>query len=695
MEERTTLTERGKPGSARRYRYLPQYLFFVRYSLAFGFALILFPIAGPIWSPSVLANLFQLGPMGIGLVTVFACLCAWSVVYTGLLIWTSMPLRVGLRLHGADQQAWQSGQQQLPPIPKELVTTRWALVSLLVLVGPLWLRLIAEADDARWGGLAILIGLLTALGIRRLGARFATIPPPREVGTWMPFRAAYEQVTDLYKEGDPPGTHVRDYRILHWRAFLFAVVTAVVYLALGALTGPATSLSAWVPALAYVLALVSVAVWLLGFAAFQYDVWRVPTLGLIALTLIGATVLMPFRYRYLTTVSTSSPLDAHTALTARLGEKETAIVISASGGGITASLWTAHVLNRLGATIPGFHSNVTLISAVSGGALGSLYYVDAFDATAVPAMDEVERISAESSLAAAVWGLTFLDVHRAYAGWLFGHRDRGWALEQRWATQLVDGERSLGDWSAGIRAGWRPIALWGATFQETGERWILAPVTIPARRGSGRRDVREVIPGRDMKLVTAVRLSASFPYVSPHPRADAVRASSLARLHAADGGYYDNSGIVSALDVVDGWLQGHRPTTLRRVALVEIRASGPIDDARREPTRDSIIGALRGPLETLLEMRTTSQLARNQREIELTQKAWRQDYKVEMKHFAFLLSSDQPLSWHLTDTQKESIRSHWPSSEPDRPKSLAVAAIAAANDRTRADLAGFLENRQQ
>jgi hypothetical protein len=693
MEERTTVTESGKPGSARRYRYLPQYLFFVRYSLACGLALFLFPIAGPIWSPSVLANLFQLDPIGIGLVTVFACLCAWSVVYTGLLIWTSMPLRVGLCLHGADQQAWQRNEQQLPPIPKELVTTGWALISAFGLVGSLWVRLILEAEDIGWGSLAVLLGLLTALGIRNIGARFAKIPPPRNAPSWIPFRAAYEQVSDLYQEGNPPGTHVRDYRILHWRAFLFAVVTAAVYLALGALTGPATSLSAWVPALAYVLALVSVAVWLLGFAAFQYDVWRVPTLGLFSFTLVAATVLVPFQYRYLTAPATSAPLDAHTALTARLGQKDTAILVSASGGGITASLWTAHVLRRLGEAIPGFHSNVTLVSAVSGGALGSLYYVDAFNATAAPRMDEVERASAESSLAAAVWGLTFLDVHRAYAGWLLGRFDRGWALERRWATQLTDGERRLGDWSAGIRAGWRPIALWSATFQETGERWILAPVTIPARSGSGRRDLREVIPGRDMKLVTAVRLSASFPYVSPHPRADAVRLSSLAALHAADGGYYDNSGIVSALDVVDGWLQGHRPTTLRRIAFVEIRASGPIDDARREPTRDSIIGALRGPLETLLEMRTTSQLARNQREIDLTQKAWLEDHAVEMKHFTFLLSSDQPLSWHLTDAQKAAIRSHWPSSSTDRPGSDAVAAIAAANERTRADLAGFLENR--
>ena len=45
---------------------------------------------------------------------------------------------------------------------------------------------------------------------------------------------------------------------------------------------------------------------------------------------------------------------------------------------------------------------------------------------------------------------------------------------------------------------------------------------------------------------------------------------------AVDGGYYDNSGIVSALDVVNEWLR-RRGRAATKIALVEIRASGRID----------------------------------------------------------------------------------------------------------------------
>ena len=169
------------------------------------------------------------------------------------------------------------------------------------------------------------------------------------------------------------------------------------------------------------------------------------------------------------------------------------MIVAASGGGITASLWTMHVFQRLGQEIPAFTSRLRSSAPCRAAPLDA-YYVDGFTDRSAPMMEEVVAASGESSLSAAVWGFAFLDVHRTYLGRLLGIWDRGWALEQRWGTHLADSNRTLGAWTDGIRDGWRPIALFNATVQETGERLILSPVTIEPRQASGRRDLARCCP---------------------------------------------------------------------------------------------------------------------------------------------------------------------------------------------------------
>jgi hypothetical protein len=437
-----------------------------------------------------------------------------------------------------------------------------------------------------------------------------------------------------------------------------------------------------------------VLVWVLGFVAFLFDRLRIPSLPLIVTVLAFWTIWRPFDHRYPVTEWRSTPLDSRTALSTHAQKNGgRLILVAASGGGITASLWSAHVLQRLGEAIPGFHGKVTLVSAVSGGSVGALYYVDGFTDRAPPMMQHVVEASGDSSLSAAVWGFAFIDAYRSVLGRLLGIWDRGWALEQRWGTHLANGERTLGEWTDGVRANWRPISLFNATVQETGERLILSPVTIEPRNASGRRDLAEMLPGRDLKVVTAARLSATFPYVSPHARPDVAPDFTGRAFRAVDGGYYDNSGIVSALDVVNDWLEkrGRAPT---KIALIEIRASGRIDQGPLpDLKRDSLLRTAGAPIETLLRMRATSQLARNQVELRLVQKVWKSDYDVDLAHFTFRLSDDQPLSWQLTAAQRTLIQNHWP--EKDDPSAPRVVREAAADNRKAVEsLRAFLDGRQ-
>lgn len=134
------------------------------------------------------------------------------------------------------------------------------------------------------------------------------------------------------------------------------------------------------------------------------------------------------------------------------------VVVTASGGGITAARWTAEVLSRLqGAKSTKFGDSVVLISSVSGGGVGSMYYLDRFANGYPPTpseLEEIERRSGQSSLSATAWGLVYRDLWQ-FLPFRDRRMDRGWALEQSWARHLTSDRATL--------RGWRDDVLGGKT----------------------------------------------------------------------------------------------------------------------------------------------------------------------------------------------------------------------------------------
>ena len=208
-----------------------------------------------------------------------------------------------------------------------------------------------------------------------------------------------------------------------------------------------------------------------------------------------------------------------------------------------------------------------------------------------------------------------------------------------------------------MREGWRPAVVFNATLVETGELLQIANVALPPySRDEDRAPNDEVapqrertfaglFPGADIGAVTAARLSATFPWITPPARPDLDDA--CANLyHVADGGYYDNFGVLSALAYAEALPEDARPI------LVEIRAS----DSRRRPKPELDGGfalATIGPLQALLAVRTTSQLGRNEA---LLGRAEREGLLTRV---IFELRQSAPLSWYLSAREREGIEAGW------------------------------------
>ena len=363
------------------------------------------------------------------------------------------------------------------------------------------------------------------------------------------------------------------------------------------------------------------------------------------------------------------------------------MVLTASGGGISSARWTARVFRELRADPElgaDFASSVLLVSSVSGGGVGAMYFVDRYGPGGPPSIADAEdavRWSGRSSLDATAWGLAYPDFARKFIplngallpAWM--RTDRALAMEGRWAEFWGAGRPvpTLRSWRRGVAEGWRPLQVFNATTVETGQRMLFTPADWPvdgARARSAPLSFLSACPGLDTGVPTAARLSATFPYVTPIARpgfppgyAGATGASSF---HVADGGYYDNFGTVTAVEFLSQILprvaewNRENPSRKRRVLVVETRLLEPEIRPPEEGSAGWIYGAA-GPLLTLFTVRGAAQAARGNTEFVLLRARWND--AVPLDRVTFSTGRGSPLSWHLTGAEATAVDQAWDRKE--------------------------------
>lgn len=694
--------------TAEKKWYFFEYFFFSRVPILLGACLfVIFPFFALGKGNDMLGNLFILRPYQIAIVIFFAYLCAWAIVYSARLLWHSTPVRAELLYQVAENDPVREGKQDFPELPQELLKRPWELVS-MALVLPLATMLFLKADGpqisafvyilaggtlayfAQWATHKVVHrvikkGMMIPQSLKPTQSESATLPPEK-TGFGSRVRKFLGAPFVLYNNPDRPRIAAKQkavwpqrwnqYWEMHVHAVFFMGISFLIYLIGGIFFPPFSSgaIHLQIPALAYLLSLALVLTWLLSFLSFQCDVHRLPIIIVAVMGVLLLRTIWPADHEFRVIQSEKPPApDIWTVLNQRnAAQHGTIVLVSASGGGITASLWTTTVLRGIGERLDNrfdFHRHVALLSTVSGGSVGGMYYVDSFGTDGHPNMDGAADKSGRTTLAATAWGMAYPDFFRVFLGnRVMGFHDRAWAQEECWRHTLSHPDQTIRDWGKDVQAGLRPLQIFNTTLSETGERMIITPVTInhsaaqlrESIQNSGekprtRKNFIETYDGSDLSIVTAARLSATFPYVTPQAKPNVPGRQSF---HYADGGYYDNSGILSALDVVDDWLvwQKDMPRP-NRIILIEIRASGPSDG--KTPNKGGLLASTIGPLATLSHVRTTSQVERNEFEVALAKSRWKQ-YGVDLEHFVFRLSNTCPLSWHLAEEEKQRIKAHWP-----------------------------------
>ena len=153
----------------------------------------------------------------------------------------------------------------------------------------------------------------------------------------------------------------------------------------------------------------------------------------------------------------------------------------------------------------------------------------------------------------------------------------------------------------------------------------------------------------DMSMVTAARLSATFPFVTPVSRPADGRTEGF---HIADSGYWDNSGLFSALE----WLEHAKPAGHPNVLLIEIRSSPPKHQVPPENAAWTL--DLTGPLRTTINVREAAQLVRNRLERNVFIRSWPKPGAITCAAFT-LDEADVSLSWKLGRADIQRIEQAW------------------------------------
>jgi hypothetical protein len=171
------------------------------------------------------------------------------------------------------------------------------------------------------------------------------------------------------------------------------------------------------------------------------------------------------------------------------------------------------------------------------------------------------------------------------------------------------------------------------------------------------------------RLSTAIRMSASFPYISP-----AVNLPTVPPRRVVDAGYYDNFGINIAMS----WVSRHRQWLLENtsgVVLIQVRAfDSPreIESSERNPQSGTPIPerltkslaaslhCLTTPLKAVLQARSAGMSFRNDEQISMLaewfrEHAWEEDRPEFFQTVSFDCNATASLNWYITQAECDAI----------------------------------------
>lgn len=268
----------------------------------------------------------------------------------------------------------------------------------------------------------------------------------------------------------------------------------------------------------------------------------------------------------------------------RAGRPYPVIIASAEGGGIYAAAHAYTALAAMSDVCPSFGQHLFATVGVSGGSIGTLLYAARSPSKVRngplrpcgrgPADVDTDVLTTDL-LSPALANLMFLRT----ADFLIPGPDLFEDGGQTLTESIADMDRGNPRMIAPLRAGWdprgvAPMTIFVSTDVASGNRFVFSPAASSGAENAETFPGGSVVSHHDIAANTAAFISARFPWLTPTAR---LRVSEHSYRILADGGYFENSGAETAMDLIRQIRQLAEPVGCDGALAGEDEGTGPCE----------------------------------------------------------------------------------------------------------------------
>lgn len=368
------------------------------------------------------------------------------------------------------------------------------------------------------------------------------------------------------------------------------------------------------------------------------------------------------------------------------------VLFCVSGGGQRSALWTLHTLINADSVIGGGLAKKTaLITGASGGMIGAAYFRELSLQRDNQSNDEYnpnlwrERMG-KDNLNHVIFSMLVNDLFFKIQSYTFENKkyvlDRGYIFEQNLNNNLNGAfDKKLIDYRQAEDEGRIPSIILSPIIANDGRKLFISTIPVSFMMGSDPSDQKLKLRGIDfhrffanhdpqnLHFTTALRMSASFPYITP-----VISLPSHPRMEIMDAGISDNFGVADALHFIYVFREWVEKNT-SGIVLVQIRDTEKNSPIAPRPPK-SIVDRLSNPissvynnLSNIQDINNDSRLAYLKQDlaVPLDLISFEYDTYSHIENIPFESESNQlqnntikraSLSWHLTSNEKVNILQH-------------------------------------
>ncbi|MCC5920526.1 MAG: patatin-like phospholipase family protein [Cyclobacteriaceae bacterium] len=291
------------------------------------------------------------------------------------------------------------------------------------------------------------------------------------------------------------------------------------------------------------------------------------------------------------------------------------IINCMSGGGQRSALWALRSFQKLDSLSMGkFSRHTALITGASGGMVGAAFYRelllrkslgDTLDIYDAQYLDQIARDNLNPVLFTLLVNDLFLNFQKfEFAGRKY-YKDRGYAFEEQLNKNLGGiMDRKLAEYRDYEMSATIPMMLLSPVIINNGKRLFISPLSVSymgrleaideatSKRGIDfRRSFKHHDPD-SLRFLTALRMSATFPYITPN-----ISLPTFPPADVIDAGLADNYGIDDAIHFIHTFRDWINENTAG-VLLLSVRDSER-EEKSNEKEKRSLVDRFVTPLSSI------------------------------------------------------------------------------------------------